>query len=125
VSLYLQIAVGAGLYLVAASHVAPSDPDQARTEASVRTVDLRALFDVPSGAPGSRVLLAPVAGEPLAIIADRVDGTVEYDDGEFRPLPPIGALGALIDAIAARIPGERPALRLRGEYIAQAAAAVG
>jgi hypothetical protein len=127
VSRYLQIAVGAGLYLLDASGVLDGDGDGGaevgpRGDGLAR-VDLRLLFGEPAGQRGSRIGIARAAGGPAVLVVDQVLGFAEYDDAEFCPLPPIGPLGALFDVVALRGSNERPALRLRLEHALAAAAA--
>jgi chemotaxis protein methyltransferase CheR len=43
---------------------------------------------------------------------DRLDGLVELGDDAFRPLPVIGRLGTLFNAVAVPVAAEPPALRL-------------
>lgn len=128
-SLYLQIAVGAGRYLLDASHVVEiRHVVETRTDRgaggdailwqgdSVAIVDLREMFAEPKDAPGACVLFAQATGDIAALLVDRVDGLIELDDvDDLSPLPPIGPLGTLIDAISTRFGAEHPALRLRGE----------
>jgi hypothetical protein len=134
-SLYLQIAVGAGRYLLDASHILeirsdmPGGDDVARRqEGAIVAVDLRELFDETAGTAGTQgscVVLAQTSGPPAALIVDRVDGLAEFGAAEFCPLPPIGPLGLMIDAVAMRLADRRPLLRLRGERALATAAALG
>lgn len=120
-SLYLEIAVGGGLYLLDGGEVINSGDGDGE---GLPTVDLRALFDEPAGLPGCRILFPQRSGGAAVLIADRIVGTAEYDASEFCPVPPIGPLGALIDAVVARPADQRPALRLRGEHALTSAAAI-
>lgn len=116
-TLYLQLVVGGGRYLVPASQirgVALADDPAGKTGT---TIDLRQAFDQPQGAAGARVLIAAGPGAATALLADSVAGLVELADAEFRPLPPIGPAGALFDAISTRIVDNPPALRLRVEHL--------
>jgi chemotaxis signal transduction protein len=120
VSRYLQIAVGAGLYLIDASRLVDGDGGILPP-----IVDLRALFEEPAAQQGSPILCTQISGPPALLIADRIDGIVDYDEAEFRKLPPIGPLGEVIDAFVTRLSNERLLLRLRGEHAVAAAAAIG
>ena len=129
-TLYLQVAVGDGLYLIDARQVvevraALGDDDPSRRDGALPAVDLRQVFAAPAEAPGSSVLVAQAGGAAAALIVDRIDGLAEFDDAAFSPLPPIGPLGELIDALAMRLGVERPLLRLRGEHALAAAGAFG
>ena len=129
-SLYLQIAVGAGRYLLDAAPIleirsfAAAGPGPAGEGAGAPRVDLRALFAEPTVAPGFCVMLRQASGEIAALLVDRVDGLVDVGEGEFHPLPPIGPVGLGIDAVAAAAADRAPLLRLRGER-ALAAAGLG
>jgi hypothetical protein len=136
VSLYLQIAVGDGLYLLDAAHILEirQGPHRAGDivrwqEAPVPVVDLHPIFDDevsgegrPSSIPGCCVLFSQASGEAAALIADRADSLVELGEAELCHLPPIGPLGNLLDAVATRSGDERPLLRLRGEHVLAALA---
>lgn len=130
-TLYLQVAVGAACYLLDTEHVVeirnPGEFDGAAGQAAdaMPRVDLRDLFDAPAGTPGPAILHAQTEGRVAALIVDRVDGLVAVEDGEFCPLPPIGPLGAVLDAVTTRLAEERPMLRLRGERALAAKAAAG
>jgi CheW-like domain len=131
VSLYLQIVIGDALYALDAGRVlevrAATDREgnAARWQGdAIATVDLRGLFAEPAAAPGFCVLVAQSSGPPAALVVDRVDGLSEFAAEAFCPLPPIGALGTLIDAVATRLIDQRPVLRLRGERARAAAAAL-
>lgn len=135
-TLYLQVAVGDGLYLIDARQIVEvraalgGDDDPGRREGALPAVDLRQVFAAPAEAPGSSVLVAQAGGTTAggtaaALIVDRIDGLAEFDDAAFSPLPPIGPLGELIDALAMRFGVERPLLRLRGEHALAAAGAFG
>lgn len=129
-SLYLEIGIGAGRYLLDAAHVLEVRQDLDGTDgaswqgAAVAAVDLREVFDASATAPGCCILYTQRSGEAATLLVDRVDGLVDLGDGAFRPIPPIGPLGALLDAIAPRLADQRPMLRLRGER-ALALAAIG
>ncbi|HLY46934.1 MAG TPA: chemotaxis protein CheW [Stellaceae bacterium] len=130
-TLYLQVAVGDGLYLIDARQVVEvraalgGEDDPGRRDGALPAVDLRQVFAAPAVAPGSSVLVAQAGGAAAALIVDRIDGLAEFDDAAFSPLPPIGPLGELIDALAMRLGVERPLLRLRGERALAAAGAFG
>lgn len=126
-SLFLQIVVGAGVYLLDAKHILEVRPDvgDAAHSAALPKVDLRRLLAEPADAPGAAILFAQTSGSPAALVVDRVDGLAEFVDVEFCPLPPIGPLGTLIDAVAMRLADARPVLRLRGERAMAVAAALG
>lgn len=127
-SLFLQIVVGDGVYLLDAKPILEVRSEVGGAEAmhdlAVPTVDLRQLFAEPADTRGCAILLVQTSGSPAALVVDRVDGLAEFAEADFRPLPPIGPLGALIDAVAVRSADARPLLRLRGER-ALAAVAVG
>jgi hypothetical protein len=132
VSLYLQLAVGSGLYLLDASHVlevrtnSGVGGDTARGQGdTVPTVDLRALFEETAASEASALLIVQAGGTPAALIVDRVDGLIEFGAGEFRLLPPIGPIGGMIDAVATRPGDQRLLLRVLGECVLATAAAVG
>ncbi|HVC56753.1 MAG TPA: hypothetical protein VND95_12405 [Stellaceae bacterium] len=118
-SLYLQIALGAGRYLLDASHIVEIRSDMrggaAGAGSAMASVDLRAIFDEPAGTPGPGIVLTQNSGELAVLVVDRIDGLAEFDDAEFCPLPPIGPLATLLDAVTTRLTEERPLLRLRGE----------
>jgi hypothetical protein len=57
-------------------------------------------------------------GAPIAAVVDRAESLTELREEDWRPLPPIGPIGDLIDAVTMRPGDERPLLRLRGERIA-------
>jgi len=127
VSLYLKIAVGAGLYLLDAGRVLEIRSDDARGQwrgEGVPVVDCRNLFDEPLAAPGEGILFGEKDGAVAELIVDRVEGLVEIADSALRPVPPIGPLGALIDAVSV-LADERPMLRLRAEPMRATAAALG
>jgi chemotaxis signal transduction protein len=121
VSLYLQTTVGAGRYLLEAARVIEVRPVTLPGEAArwqgedLPRVDLRALFGTDSATGGCCVLARQASGAIAAIFVDGVEGLVEVGQSEWRPLPPIGPLGQLIDAVATKLAQERPMLRLRGE----------
>jgi CheW-like domain len=133
VSLYLQIAVGAGLYLLDASQVLEIREGRGRVgddalcwqDEAVPTVDLRELFEETATAQASCILIAQAGGTHAALIVDRVDGLAEFGAAEFRSLPPIGPIGRMIDAVATRPEDQRLLLRLRGERALAIATAVG
>ncbi|HVB16150.1 MAG TPA: chemotaxis protein CheW [Stellaceae bacterium] len=131
-SLYLQIVIGAGHYLLDARPIVeilpdfrPGADDAHGTEDPAPVIDLRRLFDERADAPGCCIMLTQASGMAAALICDRVVGLTEFGDAEFSPLPPIGPLGMMIDAVATRLAEQRPLLRLRGERAVAAAAAVG
>jgi len=132
VSLYLQIVIGAGHYLLDARPILevlpdfrPGTDDASGTGGAMPVIDLRRLFDERADAPGCCIMLTQASGMAAALICDRVVGLTEFGDAEFSPLPPIGPLGMMIDAVATRLAEQRPLLRLRGERAVAAAAAVG
>jgi chemotaxis signal transduction protein len=127
VSLYLKVAVGAGLYLLDAGRVLEIRSDDARGHwrgEGVPVVDCRDLFDEPAGMRGDGILFGEEDGATAELIVDRVDGLVEIADAGLRPVPPIGPLGALIDAVSV-LADEHPMLRLRAEHMLATAAALG
>lgn len=109
-TLYLKVSVGETRYLVAASLVTDVRPAEDEP-GDVDAIDCRRLCGLPSDTPGYRIRFAPEAAVP-DLTVDRPDGLVELADAAFRPLPPIGRLGALIDAVAVPVAAEPPALRL-------------
>lgn len=112
-TLYLKAVIGPAMYLVAAEQVADVRPiDDLAQDSIVRTVDCRALFGAATATSGCRILVEPVAGEPVSLIVDRLEGLAELAEGSFRPLPPIGRFGAAIDAVCLFADSETPALRL-------------
>lgn len=123
-SLYLQVAVGDGVYLLDADHIleiadtgsAAADGDN-REGGAGTVVDLRELFEQRAGANSATVLVGQISGETAALLVDRVGNLVEISDSEFRALPPIGPVGLLIDAVCGRLIAGRPLLRLRGERV--------
>jgi chemotaxis signal transduction protein len=132
VSLYLQIAVGAGLYLLDATNVLEirldiGGGDDARRwqGEAVATADLRTLFEETASPQAERILIAQRTGTPAALIVDRVEGLAEFGAAEFHSLPPIGPLGGMIDAVAMRPADQRLLLRVRGERVLATVAAVG
>ncbi len=125
-TLYLQIVIGDGRYLLDARQVlevreaAGSDGDGPGGDTPI--VDLRKAFAEATEAQGPSVVVAQAEGAPAAaLIVDRVEGLAEIDDAAFCPLPPIGLLGALLDGVAMRPGVDRPLLRLRGECALAAA----
>ena len=125
-SLYLKAGIGASFYLLDAGPVLEIRSDDARGHwrgEGVPVVDCRDLFDEPAGMRGDGILIGEEDGATAELIVDRVEGLVEIADSALRPVPPIGPLGALIDAVSVRV-DERPMLRLRAEYM-RAAAALG
>ncbi|HEX3954454.1 MAG TPA: hypothetical protein VHW90_12820 [Stellaceae bacterium] len=128
--LYLRVSVGQGCYLLSVAGIFEIRPDPQGGEEgfawqgqAAPPVDLPALLDDKSGTPGFCVLYAQEAGEPASLIVDGVDGLVELDDDELSPLPPIGPVGTLLDAISTSA-GARPLLRLRGEHALATAASL-
>ena len=123
-SLYLQAVVGAGRYLIEAARIVEVQPPAAMAPSpaeEVPRIDLRALFGAAGTASGYRVVVRQAAGGAAALLVDAVDGLVEIAQSEWRPLPPIGPLGQLIDAVSTRLAENRPMLRLRGERALAAA----
>jgi CheW-like domain len=126
-SLYLRVGVGAGLYLLDAGAILEIRSDNGRglwRGEAVPLVDCRRLFDEPVDTPGDGVVFGAEGGSIAELIVDRVDGLFELPDTELRPLPPIGPLGGLIDAVSVR-GDERPMLRLRAGHVRATAAALG
>ncbi len=121
-SLYLQVQIGPRHYLLDAAHVVELRRDAApasfdSTPARGRpSVDLREILEQDAAAQGHCILYAQGSGEPAALLVDRVEGLLDLDDDAFCPLPPIGPLGELIDAISTRLVAGRALLRLRGEH---------
>lgn len=131
-SLYLQITVGDGLYLLGAhdileirSDVRDEDDGVSWQGETVPTIDLRAIFEEPAAPQACCILFARADGTPAALIADRVDGLAEYGAEEFCLLPPIGPTGGMIDAVAMRPADQRLLLRLCGESMLATATAIG
>jgi hypothetical protein len=127
VSLYLRLGVGAGLYLLDAGAILEIRSDNARglwRSAAVPIVDCRRLFEAPVDTPGDGVVFGEEGGTVAELIVDRVEGLVDLADAELRPLPPIGPLGGLIDAVSV-LGDERPMLRLRAGDLCATAAALG
>lgn len=128
-TLYLQAAIGAARYLLDTQHVVEirnrGEADGAQPPDDIAHIDLRRLFDAPAVPLGPTILHAQTGGPAAALIVDRVYGLVEIEDVEFCPLPPIGPLGILLDAVTMRLTEGRPMLRLRGERALAAMAAVG
>ncbi len=123
-SLYLQFAVGAGLYLCDAAYILAIDDDPPSLDKNpLPVVDRRELFAQGAAAPATSILFAQVAGGVALPAVDRVGGLVEPGDAEFCPLPPIGPPGMLIDAVSTRLVEGRPLLRVRAERSLAAAAA--
>jgi chemotaxis signal transduction protein len=126
VSLYLKVGIGAGLYLLDAGRVLEIRSDDARGHwrgEGVPVVDCGDLFDEPAGTRGDGILIGEEDGATAELIVDRVEGLVEIADAELRPVPPIGPLGALIDAVSV-LADEPPMLRLRAEHMRATAAAL-
>ncbi len=119
-SLYLQVAVGAGLYLLDATHIRAIDNG---ADLDLPAIDLRALFAEKAATVGTSIVVEQVSGEAAVLVVDRIDGLIEIGEAELRPLPPIGALGLLLDAVSLRLVDDRPLLRLRGERARHTAAA--
>ena len=126
-SLYLKVGIGAGRYLLDAGGVLEIRSDDAREHRRGEggpVVDCRDLFDEPAGTRGDGVLIGEEDGVTTELIVDRVEGLVEIADAELRPVPPIGLLGQLIDAISV-LADEPPMLRLRAKQMRATAAALG
>ena len=124
VSLYLQAVVGDGRYLLEAARIVEVRPLAAMAPRRVEElprVDLRVLFGAEGTISGYGVLVTQAGGGTAALLVDHVDGLVEIGRSEWRPLPPIGPLGQLIDAVSAKLAEGRPMLRLRGERALAAA----
>jgi chemotaxis signal transduction protein len=121
VSLYLQVGVGSGRYLLDAVGIVEIHPVVPGADAvhwrgtPAAVVDLREMFGEDAAGRECCVLCVQASGEVAALLVDRADGLVDLGNAEFRPLPPLGPLGSLIDAVAIRMIDERPMLRLRGD----------
>jgi hypothetical protein len=111
--LYLRVRVGNAAYLIAAEEVAGLYEAENEPDPTVPTVDCRPLFAVAASAPGYRVRIVLATGEAMYLIVDGLDGLVVLEEDAFRPLPAIGRLGMLFDAVAVPVSAEPPALRLR------------
>jgi hypothetical protein len=115
-TLYLQATVGRTSYLIVATRVTDVQPaDGAAVESAddaLPVIDCRTLFGEPAANAGCQIQCLDEAGAPLRLIVDRLDGLRELGADAFRPLPPIGRYGELIDAVAVPGPAEAPALRL-------------
>jgi hypothetical protein len=116
VTLYLEATVGRTSYLIAATRVTnvqPADGAAAQSaDDALPVIDCRKLFDEPAENAGCQIQCLDEAGAPVRLIVDRLDGLRELGDDAFRPLPPIGRHGELIDAVAVPVSAEAPALRL-------------
>ena len=110
-TLYLRVGVGEASYLIAAADVAELRHDETGTDDVRPVIDCRYLFGASADTPGYRVRLSE-GGEDRCLVVDRLDGLVELGDEAFRPLPAIGRLGTLFDAVAVPFAAEPPALRL-------------
>ena len=125
-SLYLKVAVGAGLYLLDAGQVIEvrAEGEEGRTwrGQAVPILDCRDLLGAAAGISRRAVLCFTGSGGSVELVVDRIEGLIELADRELHPLPQIGPLGELIDAIVA-IPGDdRLFLRLRVERMPTIAA---
>ena len=89
--------------------------------AELPRVDLREVFGADTAAAGCCVLVRQASGAAAAVFVDGVEGLVEIGRSEWRPLPPIGLFGQLIDAVSATPAQDRPMLRLRVERALAAA----
>lgn len=114
-TLYLKVGIGRATFLLAAARATDLGPADRPPDRSARVIDCRRLFGAPDAAPGYRVLVDGNAAEPLWLVVDRFEGLVERGEDAFRPLPAIGRLGRLIDAVAVPVAAEPPALRLHIE----------
>lgn len=110
-TLYLRVGVGDATYLIAASEVTELGRDETGPGGMGPEIDCRRLFGASAETPGYRVRLSD-DGEGGCLIVDCLDGLVELGDDAFRPLPAIGRLGTLFDAVAVPLAAEPPALRL-------------
>lgn len=110
-TLYLRVGVGDAIYLIAAAEVAELGRDETGVGDAGAAIDCRRLFGAPVDTPGYRVRLSE-GGEGRCLVVDRLDGLVELGDDALRPLPAIGRLGTLFDAVAVPLAAEPPALRL-------------
>ncbi|MBV9826365.1 MAG: chemotaxis protein CheW [Alphaproteobacteria bacterium] len=124
-SLYLRICVGDGLFLLDIAHVIEIRRARSLRGAPERMVDLRRLCGAPVLAEPSCIVVRQEDGRAALLLADRTQELIELSDDELSPLPPIGELGELIDAVTVAAIQERPALRLRGERLLDAIAAKG
>lgn len=111
-TLYLKVTIGKTSYLVATARVVQLGPAD-EIEAAGREIDCRLLFGAPSGASGHRVVFETDAGTTDSLVVDWVEGLVRLDEESFRPLPPIGKFGAMIDAVSLPLGADPPALRLQ------------
>jgi hypothetical protein len=109
-TLYLAVTIGKSRYLIASADVVEVQPASAENFAAI---DCRQLFGAPAETPGYRLRVACTGEAARDLVVDRLDGLVELGGDAFRPLPPIGALGAMIDAVAVPAGDAAPALRLR------------
>jgi hypothetical protein len=111
-TLYLRVGIGDALYLIAATDVAELSGDETGAGYVGPAIDCRRLFGVSPAAPGYRVGLSTEGADGSCLVVDRLDGLVELGEDAFRPLPAIGRLGTLFDAVAVPVAAEPPALRL-------------
>ena len=111
-TLYLRVGVGDAIYLIAASEVAELGSGETGVDDAGAAVDCRPLFAASADTTGYRVRLSAGDFDGRCLVVDRLDGLVELGDDAFRPLPPIGRLGTLFDAVAVPLAAEPPALRL-------------
>ena len=111
-TLYLRVGVGDAAYLIAAAAVAELSGDETDVGDALAIIDCRRLFGASADTPGHRVRLSEGGGEGRCLVVDSLDGLIELGDEAFRPLPVIGRLGRLFDAVALPRAAEPPALRL-------------
>jgi hypothetical protein len=111
-TLYLGVGVGDAVYLIAASEVAELGRDETGAGDAGPAIDCRRLFGASAETSGYRVRLSTQRREGTCLVVDRLDGLVELGDDAFRPLPVIGRLGTLFNAVAVPVAAEPPALRL-------------
>ncbi|HEU0217756.1 MAG TPA: hypothetical protein VFQ90_13955 [Stellaceae bacterium] len=105
------MSIGEAIYLIAAAAVAELGRGETGTDDGGPAIDCRRLFGTSADTPGYRVRLSEGA-EGRSLVVDRLDGLIELGDEAFRPLPVIGRLGRLFDAVAVPLAAEPPALRL-------------
>ena len=111
-TLYLRVGVGDAVYLIAASEVAELGRSETSGGDMGPAIDCRRLFGASAETPGYRVRLSAQGRAGTCLVVDRLEGLVELGDDAFRPLPAIGRLGTLFDAVAVPLAAEPPALRL-------------
>lgn len=111
-TLYLKLGVGAASYLIAVAAVAELGQDKTGATDAGLAIDCRRLFGTDAEEPGYSVRLSAEEADGRCLIVDRLDGLVDLGGEAFQPLPAIGRLGKLFDAVAVPLAAEPPALRL-------------